>query len=626
MKKRFFSLVLALIMAFSACSVFADTVEEPSESVEISFCVGDETLLINGTAVSVEKPYVVGKGVTLVPVRVITEAFGAEVGWIAETRTITLDYPDVKIILQIDNPIAEVNGRAETLLSAPELTANGFTMVPLRFISENFGAEVSYDEETKRITVKKLVGNMGNVVEETIDSKKVGDSYYGWSMENSGELLIGERYFDGTHTSFLYGESGLIEIDIEPMYSGYDFEDSFFEWKEEFKGKTLSEASTDTSVEGVNKIHVRGKDSEIYYDIYEIQTSEYIYNVWALIDINSEKDEFFRIVSTFSSAFDEVDTYDLSNVKDGYRRFETPNMNYSFDVPADYLFLSPESAETSLYFEKATNDNPVSSITVEIYSADEEIDALRFLKRAYDENKASLNENLVKFSKITEKVYTQFKSYEYSYQYGTDFEIKYVRDVFFYNGEYIYNFVFEQSLLDENAQEFVDRILNSIAVGDADTEVIGTILYNNEKKQGTYTYDGIKGVTMEIPKSFEIQAESQLMTILYNDTTFFMISKLSDKDYHGNMLISELENAVKDLGVRDVETYSRPALINIGEKQFAKTVLTFESNGDSVFYEIYLTCHNGSAYMFMVTYPLLFYSKNARSETEAILESLNFYY
>lgn len=38
---------------------------------------------------------------TLVPVRVITEAFVSKVDWDSETKTVTIDYPDVNIVLQI---------------------------------------------------------------------------------------------------------------------------------------------------------------------------------------------------------------------------------------------------------------------------------------------------------------------------------------------------------------------------------------------------------------------------------------------------------------------------------------------------------------------------------------------
>ena len=169
--KKILCYLVVLTMLVSGCL----PVMASEGKVEISF-------IINGTPVTVEKPYVVGEGVTLVPVRVITEAFDAKVDWIGETQSVILTYPDVNIVIQINNPVAEINGRAETLLAAPELSA-GYTMVPLRFISENFGADVSYDNDTKRITVtKEKTGDSSVSIEGSVSSKYVGDSYFGWSM------------------------------------------------------------------------------------------------------------------------------------------------------------------------------------------------------------------------------------------------------------------------------------------------------------------------------------------------------------------------------------------------------------------------------------------------------------
>ena len=191
--KKIISAILCIIMIMSVgiTGVYAND----NQTVRIEFCVGDDTLLINGNAVQVETPYVVGVGVTLVPLRVITEAFGAKVEWTDATRSIDLSYPDVDIHLQIANPIAEVNGKAETLLSAPELT-NSHTMVPLRFISETFGAEVSYDEATERIVVIKENTPDGSTVEGAVTTAKIGDSYYGWSMENPTDMQLDYRSFD----------------------------------------------------------------------------------------------------------------------------------------------------------------------------------------------------------------------------------------------------------------------------------------------------------------------------------------------------------------------------------------------------------------------------------------------
>ncbi|MGM9937403.1 MAG: copper amine oxidase N-terminal domain-containing protein [Candidatus Ornithomonoglobus sp.] len=131
-----------------------DKKKEENKKVSIFFKVGDCILSINGQDIEVEKPYIAGEGVTLVPLRVISEAFGAAVDWDGDTKTVSIGYGDKTLTLQINNKSASVNDEENTLEEAPQLTENGFTMVPLRFISEAFGADVSYDEETKGITVE----------------------------------------------------------------------------------------------------------------------------------------------------------------------------------------------------------------------------------------------------------------------------------------------------------------------------------------------------------------------------------------------------------------------------------------------------------------------------------------
>lgn len=174
MKKKLIATLLTASMAFSAAPIaMAD-----DGDVEVSFKVGDSILLINGNPTEVETPYIASEGTTLVPLRVITEAFGAQVGWDGATKTITLTYPDVNIVLQIDNIVAQVNDHSETLLEAPALSANGVTMVPLRFISETFGADVGYDSETSAVLVTKKAIDSSTVVGVT-DMKRIGDDYYG---------------------------------------------------------------------------------------------------------------------------------------------------------------------------------------------------------------------------------------------------------------------------------------------------------------------------------------------------------------------------------------------------------------------------------------------------------------
>lgn len=125
------------------------------EEVSISFTVGSKELDINDKKVEVEiAPYIVGEGTTLVPLRVISEAFGAKVVWDGETQTVIIVDSDTEIVLQIGNKTAFVNGEAVEMEEAPELLGSGVTTVPLRFVSETFKAEVNWDE-SQLITVSR---------------------------------------------------------------------------------------------------------------------------------------------------------------------------------------------------------------------------------------------------------------------------------------------------------------------------------------------------------------------------------------------------------------------------------------------------------------------------------------
>ncbi len=92
------------------------------------------------------------EGRTMVPIRAIATALGAEVGWVDETKTVTLTKGDTTLSLTIGANMAFRNGEAMQLDSPPCIVEKR-TMVPLRFISEAFLAEVSYLDATKCVLI-----------------------------------------------------------------------------------------------------------------------------------------------------------------------------------------------------------------------------------------------------------------------------------------------------------------------------------------------------------------------------------------------------------------------------------------------------------------------------------------
>ncbi len=98
------------------------------------------------------QPPVMTNGNTYVPMRDIFQKLGATVTWNAQDRSITAQRGDTTIFLKIGSRQATRNGTPITLDAAPQVI-NKTTMVPLRFIGEALGAQVSWRQDTRTVEI-----------------------------------------------------------------------------------------------------------------------------------------------------------------------------------------------------------------------------------------------------------------------------------------------------------------------------------------------------------------------------------------------------------------------------------------------------------------------------------------
>lgn len=109
-------------------------------------------VVIDGELQQFEQSPIVVKGNTLVPMRAIFERLGAKVEWNQIQRTVKATKGDTTIGLTIGSSTATKNGQS-VKLDVPAQTKNGHTMVPLRFISEALGANVQWNGKTSTVTI-----------------------------------------------------------------------------------------------------------------------------------------------------------------------------------------------------------------------------------------------------------------------------------------------------------------------------------------------------------------------------------------------------------------------------------------------------------------------------------------
>lgn len=622
--KRFISCLVVLAILSSLCV----PVMASDGKVEISFCVGDDTLIINGSPVTVEKPYVVGEGVTLVPVRVITEAFDAKVDWIDETQTVKLTYPDVNIVIQIDNPVAEVNGRAEKLLAAPQLTESGYTMVPLRFISENFGADVSYDNETERITVvKEKNGDSTISIEGSVNSKYIGDSYFGWSMENPLDMTMEYRDFNGMQTVFSDGENE-IEIGVftyEP--EDFDFESDYNEAKMIASDFTLVKTEKNTKDKNCMSYHIGVKDKNDYYDYQLFATPEYIFTVDGMFSNSDTKvrDGYLALLATFACKFDKNDTYDLANNKDGYKKFESEHLKLSFNVPENFYMATSEDSQNQFEFREVKNE--ISSISAVVYSKSDVTSATALAAADYKHNKTVLNETLATFGEgTTERQYSNISATEYSYEVKSEKESYHVRDVFFEVGDYVYNISVCVELPSTNYDAYIDKIVESVKAEPLDSEEIGVLLRNVPEATGK-TKVKIGKVSLEVPNIYIKMGADESSAVYMGSVNGVIIS--CTKSQSANITSTQdLKKLVKD--VQEQLRANGAVIVNalsektINGQKFQTYRAKTTEDDETSYIEEYACIYKGSVYVITALCSEMMYSQHAQEEIKEVMASIKF--
>lgn len=101
-------------------------------------------LFINGSIIK-DTEIIVEDGVTLVPVRIVAEAFGAEVEWAPENGRIIIHTKERATVMYIGRIDALVNTGGYFMQKPPRII-DGKTYVPLRFAAEAMNADVAYSD------------------------------------------------------------------------------------------------------------------------------------------------------------------------------------------------------------------------------------------------------------------------------------------------------------------------------------------------------------------------------------------------------------------------------------------------------------------------------------------------
>ncbi|WP_152397637.1 copper amine oxidase N-terminal domain-containing protein [Paenibacillus cellulositrophicus] len=146
--------------------------------------------LINGQKESAVKP-IVKDGRTLVPLRLISEGFGAVVDFNTKSQSIRIQYSNKTILMKIKNKNITIDGKT-VVMDVPANIYNGSTYIPLRYIGEALNKKVVYQKSTETQPYRFIIIRDVNTspIEESKLIRVYGLTYEGKNVIYSDKYLV----------------------------------------------------------------------------------------------------------------------------------------------------------------------------------------------------------------------------------------------------------------------------------------------------------------------------------------------------------------------------------------------------------------------------------------------------
>ncbi len=119
---------------------------EKSKAIKLQ--IGSRIVNVDNEAVIYDAAPVIRNDRTLVPIRIVTETLGGKVDWNGVTKEVTLNIDGKEIKMTIGKTL-EKYGVAPVIV-------DGRTFVPVRFVADELGATVAWDDATKTVTITKI--------------------------------------------------------------------------------------------------------------------------------------------------------------------------------------------------------------------------------------------------------------------------------------------------------------------------------------------------------------------------------------------------------------------------------------------------------------------------------------
>ena len=128
--------------------------DDSTTNRKIVITIGATTMAVGTETITLDTPaYINAENYTELPLRAVSEAFGATVGWDDPSNTVTIMMGQRIVSMTIGSKTMYINGTPVQMNTAPEIT-NERTFVPVRDLANALGiSKIDWNEASQTVTL-----------------------------------------------------------------------------------------------------------------------------------------------------------------------------------------------------------------------------------------------------------------------------------------------------------------------------------------------------------------------------------------------------------------------------------------------------------------------------------------
>lgn len=383
--KKLLSCVLVLMM-IAGCFTYTEAVSESKVHVTID---GNEVTF----AAKDGQPYIDGNSRVLVPLRGAMEAFGAKVDWDEQRRVAIVEKDQVKVEVPVGEKYILKNGsRIENNTVAVIQKDSGRIFLPIRVVLEAFGANVDWNDLTKTVVVNSngnasIPVNQPNLSDQELRAMWISYLEFGtMPKEKAAFQATIDKMFDRCLELGMNAVIVQVRPDSDAMYPS-----KYYPWSKFASGKQGVDPGYDPLAYMIEAAHKRNLQFHAWINPYRVTGYNMNWNevssnnpakVW-LSDSDPSNDRWVLSHQSFyyyNPSIPQVRELVVNGVSEIVKNYNIDGIHFD-----DYFYPTLNDKDQALCFDKPEYDLSSKSSSIASWRKD---NVNQLIQAVYSEIKA----------------------------------------------------------------------------------------------------------------------------------------------------------------------------------------------------------------------------------------------